>query len=248
MHLKNSNSSINKGILYLIPTVLGNTPPAEVLPASVLFLLSTLKHYIVEDIRTARRFLKKAGSPVPIDSIKFSELNKYTDKEKLAEFLEDTAKGSDTGLISEAGAPCIADPGSSIVAIAHKKGIRVVPLAGPSSITLALMASGLNGQSFSFHGYLPVRSSERNRVIKKIEQESAIRNQAQIFMETPYRNMQLTDALTLVCKPLTNLCIACDITLESEFISTRTIAEWKKNRPDINKRPAIFILQSVTGK
>ncbi len=233
-----------KGNLYLIPTVLGSTIPSEVLPDSVFKVIKGLKHYIAEDIKSARRFLKRAGTSVPVDEIKFFELNKYTEKNDLAGFLTDANSGNDTGLLSEAGVPCVADPGSVIVSLAHNYGIRVVPLTGPSSIILALMASGLNGQSFAFHGYLPVKKNARNRMIKKLEKESAIKNQAQIFMETPYRNMQMTDSLIMVCLPNTNLCIACDITLESEFICTRTIYEWKKNKPDINKRPAIFIIQS----
>lgn len=231
------------GKLYLIPTLLGDTPADEVLPASVFRVINRLHYYIAEDIRSARRFLKKAGSSVNIDDMEFYELNKHTKDQELAGFLSATLSGHDTGLLSEAGMPCVADPGSKITSLAHNYGIKVIPLSGPSSIMLALMASGLNGQSFTFHGYLPVKRHERNRAIKKIEQESISRKQAQIFMETPYRNMQILEALTEVCSPSAQLCIACDITLESEFILTREINYWKKNKPDINKRPAIFILQ-----
>ncbi len=237
-----------KGSLYLVPTVLGDTPPSEVIPASVFGVLNRLKHYIAEDIRTARRFLKKAGSSVPIDDIQFMELNKYTNENELAGFLQYAKAGFDTGLLSEAGVPCVADPGSRITALAHKSGIRVIPLTGPSSIILALMASGLNGQNFTFHGYLPVRSGERNKILKKLEQESALKSQAQVFMETPYRNMQIMDAIISVCKPSTLLCIASDLTLESEFISTRSVSQWGKKRPDIHKRPAIFIIQNIDKK
>jgi 16S rRNA (cytidine1402-2'-O)-methyltransferase len=231
------------GKLYLIPSLLGNSAPGEVLPESVFRAIDRLRYYIVEDIRSARRFLIKAGSSVKIDDITFFELNKYTEDKELRGFLAPATSGYDTGLLSEAGTPCVADPGSKITAIAHEKGIRVVPLTGPSSIILALMASGLNGQSFAFHGYLPVKRDDRIRAVKRIEQESSARKQSQIFMETPYRNMQMLDTLTEVCNPSTQLCIACEITLESEFIYTRSISWWKKNKPDINKRPAIFILQ-----
>jgi 16S rRNA (cytidine1402-2'-O)-methyltransferase len=236
-----------QGNLYLIPTVLGNCEPSDVLPSSVFRVVDRLKYYIAEDIRTARRFIKSTGSTVSIDDIKFFELNKHTAHEDLYGFLAAAKAGSDTGLLSEAGVPCVADPGSKIVAIAHNMGIRVIPLSGPSSIILALMASGLNGQSFVFHGYLPVSKDDRNIAVKKIERESAINKQAQIFMETPYRNIQVFDTLTEVCKPSTMICIACDITLGSEFILTRSVAWWKKNRPDINKRPAIFILQQLSN-
>lgn len=235
---------MKQGNLYLIPTVLGNNLPSQVLPACVFKVINQLKFFIAEDIRTARRFLKKAGLSVPVDEIIFFELNKYTKKEELAGFLQPAVRGFDTGLLSESGAPCIADPGSDIVAIAHKSGIRVVPLTGPSSILLALMASGLNGQKFCFNGYLPVKARERNNMIKKLEQESAIKRQAQIFMETPYRNMQMLNSLITTCKPSTMLCIACDITLDTEFIMTLTIGEWRQKKPDIHKRPAIFIIQS----
>lgn len=233
------------GKLYLIPTVLGDIPPQEVLPASVFRITDDLKHYIVEDIRTARRFIRSTGSSVAIDDITFFELNKHTADEDLPGFLAPARDGFDTGIISEAGVPCIADPGSKIVSIAHNLGIKVVPLTGPSSIILALMASGLNGQGFVFHGYLPINKNERSNALKKIERDSGFNDQAQIFMETPYRNMQMTDTILEICKPSTMLCIACDITLDTEFISTRSIAGWKKNKPDIHKRPAIFIIQQT---
>jgi 16S rRNA (cytidine1402-2'-O)-methyltransferase len=231
------------GKLYLIPSLLGNSLPGDVLPERVFKLINRLHYYIVEDIRSARRFLKKAGSSIDIDHITFFELNKYTDEKELPGFLSAALSGHDTGLLSEAGVPCVADPGSKITLIAHMSGIRVVPLTGPSSIILALMASGLNGQSFAFHGYLPVRQNDRNNAVKRIERDSVNTKQAQIFMETPYRNMQMLETLTTACNPATQLCIACDITLESEFILTRQISEWRKNKPDLNKRPAIFILQ-----
>jgi 16S rRNA (cytidine1402-2'-O)-methyltransferase len=236
------------GKLFLIPTVLGDSPPAEVLPASVFKIIDRLRHYIVEDIRTARRFIRSTGSPVPIDDIQFFELNKYTAREDYLNFLDSVRAGHDTGLLSEAGVPCVADPGADIVAIAHNLGIKVVPLSGPSSIILALMASGLNGQGFVFHGYLPVNQTERTNAVRRLERDSGINSQSQIFMETPFRNMQMLDTLTSVCKPATLLCIACDITLETEFIATRSIGDWKKNKPDIKKRPAIFIIQNAVNR
>lgn len=232
-----------QGKLYLIPSLLGNSRPGDVLPERVFKIINRLNFYIVEDIRSARRFLKRAGSAIDIDDITFYELNKYTEEKELAGYLNALISGHDTGLLSEAGVPCVADPGSKITSLAHSRKIQVVPLSGPSSIILALMASGLNGQSFAFHGYLPVRRNDRNQAVKKIEQTSLHNRQSQIFMETPYRNMQMLGTLIEVCNPATHLCVACDITLETEFISTRRISDWKKNMPDIDKRPAIFILQ-----
>jgi 16S rRNA (cytidine1402-2'-O)-methyltransferase len=233
-----------QGKLYLIPTLLGPSRPGDVLPERVFEIINRLHYYIVEDIRSARRFLKWAGCTIDINDITFYELNKYTEEKELAGYLGAVISGHDTGLLSEAGVPCVADPGSRITSMAHGRNIKVVPLSGPSSIILALMASGLNGQSFVFHGYLPVKRNDRNQAVKKIEQASLHNNQSQIFMETPYRNMQMLETLTRVCNPSTQLCIACDITLESEFISTRPVSEWEKNKPDIDKRPAIFILQA----
>ncbi len=235
------------GKLYLIPSLLGDSAPEEVLPQSVFRVIDRVDHYIAENIRSARRFLIKAGSKVKIDDIKFYELNKYTPDKDLAAFLGPAAAGSEMGLLSEAGVPCIADPGAKITAIAHRMGIRVVPLAGPSSIILALMASGMNGQAFIFHGYLPVKKNERIQAIKKIERDSKNNGQSQIFMETPYRNISMLEDLVRVCDPATLLCIACDITLESEFIRTREISGWAKKKPDIHKRPAIFIMQGYSS-
>jgi 16S rRNA (cytidine1402-2'-O)-methyltransferase len=235
------------GKLYLIPSLLGDSSPEDVLPKSVFSVIERLENYIVEDVRTARRFLKKAGSPVKIDDITFFELNKHTPDDDLEGFLAPASAGSDMGMLSEAGVPCIADPGSKITALAHRSGIRVVPLAGPSSVILALMASGLNGQSFSFHGYLPVGRNDRVQAIKRLERDSISRMQSQIFMETPYRNSAMIDDLIRVCHPATFLSIACDITLDSEFISTRQIHEWARKKPDIQKRPAIFIIQGYSS-
>jgi 16S rRNA (cytidine1402-2'-O)-methyltransferase len=235
------------GKLYLIPSLLGDSAPEEVLPQAVFEIIKRIDCYIAEDIRTARRFLKKAVTKVEIDNLRFFELNKYTPDEDLAGYLQPAVAGKDMGLLSDAGAPCIADPGSKITMLAHRTGIPVVPLVGPTSIMLALMASGLNGQFFTFHGYLPVKKAERIKAIKRIEKESINKRQSQIFMETPYRNAAMLEDLTRVCNPSTLLCVACDITLGSEFISTREIADWAKKKPDIHKRPAIFILQGYSS-
>lgn len=234
------------GKLYLIPTLLGDSKPSEVLPSSLLELLKRLDNYIVEDVRSARRFLRRADKNSDIDNITFFELNKHTPPGEIDSFLRPVLSGKDTGLMSEAGVPCVADPGSDIISAAHRNGIKVVPLPGPSSIILALMASGLNGQKFAFHGYLPVKKDERSKMVRTLEHESSIYRQSQIFMETPYRNMHMLKALTEICKPSTLLCIACDITLESEYIFTCSISEWKKRDPDIHRRPAIFILQGAS--
>ena len=234
-----------KGNLYLIPVLLGNSKPEEVLPSSLFELITRIDYYIVEDVRSARRFLKKADANTEIDKLTFFELNKHTANIEIDSFLEPARSGSDTGLMSEAGSPCVADPGSNIIYAAHRSGIKVIPLPGPSSIILALMASGLNGQKFAFHGYLPVNKVERSRMVKSLENESLTSRQSQIFMETPYRNMQMVETLTEICNPATQLCIACDITLDSEYIYTCSIAEWKRIKPDINRRPAIFILQGA---
>ncbi len=232
------------GHIYLIPTLLGETGPHDVLPSRVFQIIQRLRYYIAEDIRTARRFLKKAGIPFQFDEICFNILNKHTLEEDIPGFLSPAVEGNDTGIISEAGIPCIADPGSQIVLMAHEKGLRVIPLTGPSSIFLALMASGLNGQSFVFHGYLPVKSALRNKALRKIENDSANNKRSHIFMETPYRNMNMLESILSVCQPSTMLCIACDLTMPTEFISTNTIRGWREVTPDIHKRPAIFILQA----
>ncbi len=232
------------GSIYLIPNLLGETGPHDVLPSRVFQIIKRLRYYIAEDIRTARRFLKKAGIPFQLDEVSFNILNKHTLEEDIPGFLSPAFEGNDTGIISEAGIPCVADPGSEIVSMAHEKGLRVIPLTGPSSIFLALMASGLNGQSFIFHGYLPVKPALRYNALKKIENDSAINNRSQIFMETPYRNMKMVESILSVCQPSARLCIACDITMPTEFISTNTILGWRKKKPDIHKRLVIFILQA----
>lgn len=229
------------GILFLIPNTLGENAPDEVIPQKVIETAKRLRHFIVEDVRTVRRYLRRIDRTFPIDDSQFFELNQHTDRSKIEPYLKPLLDGNDMGIISEAGCPAVADPGADIVALAHRKGIRVVPLVGPSSILLAQMASGFNGQSFAFVGYLPIEAAERQKRLRKLEHRAKEENQTQLFIETPYRNMKLFDELTATLKGDTRLCIACDITLESECIETRTIGEWKQKKPqDLNKRPTIF--------
>ncbi|HKJ41769.1 MAG TPA: SAM-dependent methyltransferase [Sunxiuqinia sp.] len=228
--------------LYLIPITLGESEINSVLPANNREVILSISHFVVENVRTARRFLKKAEPSIDIDSLQFFELNKHTDKNQLHTFLEPIKEGHHVGVMSEAGCPGVADPGADVVRIAHEQGIHVIPLVGPSSIILAMMASGMNGQNFAFNGYLPIRKNEKASQIKHLESRIYSENQSQVFIEAPYRNLQLLDDLLQTCQPHTKLCIACDITLENEFIKTLSIKEWKKQKPDIQKRPAIFIL------
>lgn len=229
--------------LYLIPNTLGECETSNVLPAINIAIIRKIKHFIVEDVRTARRFLKKVDSNINIDELQFYTLNKHTSPNELSSYLEPLEKGFDMGVISEAGCPAIADPGAEVVKIAQTKNLKVVPLVGPSSILLGLMASGFNGQSFAFVGYLPIQGNERTQRIKQLEKRAKTENQSQIFIETPYRNQKLLSEILSTCQGNTKLCIACDITLESEYIKTKSINEWKKSAlPDLNKRPSIFIL------
>ncbi len=229
-------------VLYLIPTSLGETDLDRILPVYNNEIVNRLDFFIVEDVRTARRFLKKINPATDIDSKTFYVLNQHTRPEEIAGFLKPLSEGREVGVISEAGCPAIADPGADVVAIAQEKGFKVVPLVGPSSILLALMASGFNGQSFAFNGYLPVQPADRTKAIKRLENRAHNEKQSQIFIETPYRNMKMLEDILAVCQPATRLCIAADITLETEFIRTKTIRDWKKQLPDLNKRPCIFIL------
>ncbi len=228
--------------LFLIPVTLGETDHRQVLPAYNRDIILQIKHFIVENIRTARRFLKKTDPSIEIDSLTFYELNKHTSSEHISEYLLPLSKGEHVGVISEAGCPAIADPGADIVAIAQKKDYPVVPLVGPSSLFLALMASGFNGQSFAFQGYLPIKTEERIPAIKKFENRIYSENQTQLFIETPYRNNKLLEELVKVCNGATKLCIASDISCNNEYIKTKTINEWKNKFPDLNKRPTIFLL------
>ncbi|MDG4717291.1 SAM-dependent methyltransferase [Winogradskyella marincola] len=233
----------SKGQLYLIPTRLGDNPPLEVLPISIKKVIEDIDYYIVENEKTARRFIKRISPSKSQPSLKLSVLNKYTTEEERNTFLNPCLEGHTIGLLSEAGCPAIADPGSDIVSLAHSMDIKVTPLVGPSSIILALMASGMNGQSFCFNGYLPIDKAERKAKLKSLERLSSEHNQSQIFIETPYRNTKMLEDLSSVLHPETRVCVACDITLPSEFIKTKPAKEWKNNKEDLHKRPAIFIIQ-----
>ncbi len=228
--------------LYLIPTTLGDSLIGNVIPSYNIDILNNINFFIVEKLRTARRFLVKAGIQTKIDDLTFYTLNKHTDKNDLHSFLAPIEKGENIGIISEAGCPGVADPGSEIVSIAHQKNISVVPLIGPSSILLSLMASGFNGQNFSFIGYLPIKEKDRINKIIKIENKVYTEKQTQIFIETPYRNQSLLNNILNTCKAYTKLCIATDITLDTEYIKTKTVKTWKQNKPNIHKRPTIFLL------
>ncbi|MDX8385535.1 MAG: SAM-dependent methyltransferase [Gallionella sp.] len=232
-----------KGTLYLIPCNLGDSQPEQVLPQHVIDVARKLSHFVVEQPKTARRFLATLKPEQPIQSLNFATLNQHTPDSELPNLLAPLLAGHDVGIISEAGCPGIADPGANLVNLAHRKNIRVVPLVGPSSILLALMASGLNGQCFAFHGYLPIEDSERMKAITTLEAESSKRNQTQLFIETPYRNDKLFAALLRHCRPQTLLCVACDITSPSEEIQTHPISHWKSSpTPALNKRPSLFLL------
>ena len=230
-------------VLYLSPTLLSENTISQVLPPDVLAVIHNLRQFIVEDVRTARRFLSKAGHPGPIDQLQFRELNEHTSASEIDSLLP-YLQTADTGVISEAGVPGVADPGAAVVRLAHEYGIKVVPLVGPSSILMALMASGLNGQSFAFVGYLPVKQNERQERLRTLERRSANERQTQIFIETPYRNIQLLDDILKCCRPDTLLTIAADITGAGEFILTQSIKQWKKKLPELNKIPAVFLLQA----
>jgi 16S rRNA (cytidine1402-2'-O)-methyltransferase len=231
-----------KGKLYLIPTRLGDNAPLEVLPISIKKIIELVDDYIVENEKTARRFIKKVSASKSQPSLKISLLNKFTDPSELPSFLDACLEGKPVGLLSEAGCPGIADPGADVVKIAHEKDIQVVPLVGPSSILLALMSSGMNGQSFAFNGYLPIDKSERKSTLKRLEKLSFSQDQTQIFIETPYRNNKMLEDICNTLQPNTRLCIACDITLPTEYIKTKSVNEWKHNTEDLHKRPAIFII------
>ena len=230
--------------LYLLPSLLGETPPEKVLPHENLEIIRSLDHFIVEEERTARRFLIRCGYDKPLDSVIFYVLNEHTPVQEIPVLFSASGE-SHLGLLSEAGVPAVADPGSALVEEAHKLGIRVIPLVGPSSIIMALMASGLNGQNFTFNGYLPVKNPARVNRIRQIEKRSEVENQSQVFIEAPYRNNQLVGALIEVCKPGTRLCIASNITLPDEWIRTKKIRDWKNlPPPDLKRQPSVFILQA----
>lgn len=232
-----------RGKLYLIPTTLGENEPLEVMPYSVKKMVELIDYYVVENEKSARRFIKKITPKKSQPSLTMMKLDKYTEELETRSYLDVCEQGISVGLLSEAGVPAVADPGATIVKLAHEKGIQVVPLVGPSSILMALMASGMNGQNFAFNGYLPIDKADRKKAIKELERLSKDKNQSQIFIETPYRNEKMFSELKATLTPSTLLCIAADITLPEEYIKTYTIADWKRQSPDLHKRPAIFIIQ-----
>ena len=234
---------IEKGKLFLIPTTLGDTAEtSDVIPQKINEVINTIDEYIVENEKTARRYLKKMGIKKSLQEIILHPLNQHTKDIEIASYLNSIVDGKNIGIISEAGCPGVADPGSEVVKLAHRKNIKVIPLVGPSSILLSLMGSGFNGQNFTFNGYLPKERGERISKIKELERIVQQKNQTQLFIETPYRNAHLLEDIVATCENKTMLCIACDLTLPTEFIFTKSIFEWKKNLPDINKRPSVFLL------
>jgi 16S rRNA (cytidine1402-2'-O)-methyltransferase len=233
-----------KGKLYLIPSPLGENDPSEVIPGPVLKSLEGFRTFVVEEVRTARRYLSRAGLKGRIESLEFHELNEHTDQATIEGYLKLFDDGNDVALISEAGLPAVADPGAQLVALAHRHGIEVVPQVGPSSLMLALMASGLNGQSFAFCGYIPAKTEERRSRLRTLEKVSAQLKQTQIIIETPYRNDSLFSDILSVCNGSTRVCIAADITLPEAFIKTRKVSEWKKEKLVIGKRPCVFLILS----
>lgn len=229
--------------LYLIPVTLGETEINQVLPSYNHDIIVNIKHFIVENIRSARRFLKKVEKSIDIDELTFYELNRHTDRKFIGQYLDALGDGKPVGIISEAGCPAIADPGADVVAIAQQKGYKVVPLVGPSSIIMSVMGSGFNGQSFAFNGYLPVEIPQRIKALKKLEAKVWNDDQTQLFIETPYRNAKMFETIVGALKPNTKLCIAAGITCAEEYIKTKTVAQWKKEKlPDLGKIPAIFLI------
>jgi 16S rRNA (cytidine1402-2'-O)-methyltransferase len=231
------------GTLYLIPVTLGDDMVQHVIPDYVLNVARNLETFVVESEKSARHFLSNIKTLKPVRELNLHLLNEHTDMKVLPDLLAPLLAGHNVGLMSDAGCPAVADPGAQLVQLAHKKGIRVVPMVGPSSILLSLMASGLNGQQFAFLGYLPVEKSQRNQKLKEIEKRSASHKETQLFIETPYRNQAMLDAILQTCHAQTQLCIACDVSLDSEMIVTKSIASWKTSAPiDIHKRPCLFLM------
>ena len=233
---------MSSGKLYLIPTPLGEGDPARVLPASVLEIIPTLSCFVVEELRTARRFLSAAGLKGKIDTLEFHELNEHTDPRQVEPLASLFDNGRNVGLLSEAGLPAVADPGALLVALCHRHNIEVVPLVGPSSLMMALMASGLNGQSFAFVGYIPAKTEERRAVLRNLEKRSASAHQTQILIETPYRNDSLLSDMLSCLSGNTRVCVAANLTCEDQFICTRTVAQWKAHPVTIGKRPCVFLM------
>ncbi len=229
--------------LYLIPVTLGDTPHDHVLPSYNATIVRGIRHFVVEEIRTARRFLRAMDRTFPIDDCTFYEMGKHADASRFADYLRPLSQGMPVGVISEAGCPAVADPGADIVLLAQRRGLRVIPLVGPSSMILAVMASGLGGQSFAFNGYLPVQDGDRAKRLKQLETRAWTEGQTQLFIETPYRNRKMFDTLCASLRPDTRMCIAAGITTEAEWIHTLTIREWKHTQlPDLGKVPAIFLI------
>lgn len=230
------------GTLYLIPTPLGDTPLEQVLPEATRRIAVGLSVFIVEQAKTARAFLKQLPTALPLQQLTLLELNEHTPKNQLDSLLAPLLAGQDVGLISEAGCPAVADPGADLARVAHRHGIRVRPLVGPSSILLALMGSGLVGQRFTFHGYLPTKPEDRARALRELEKRAEKDDAAQAFIETPYRNSAMLEAILSACRDDTLVTVACDLTLESEYLITRPVADWRSTAPDIQKRPTVFLL------
>lgn len=228
--------------LYLLPVTLGDTVIEKVLPSYNREIIRQIKHFIVEDVRSARRFLKKLDRDIDIDGLAFYTLNKHTPSDAVTGYLDPLREGYSMGVISEAGCPAVADPGSDVVAVAQRENLKVVPLVGPSSIILSVMGAGFNGQSFAFHGYLPIDSAERGKRLKELEQRAYSEHQTQLFIETPYRNNKMAEDILKICRPQTRLCIAANLTCEGEYIHTKTIREWKGTLPDLAKTPCIFLI------
>ena len=228
--------------LYLIPVTLGETAIDNVTPHHNIEIINRLRYFVVENLRSARRFLKKCNPDIDIDSLTFYELNKHSDKSLIASYLLPLKSGESVGVMSEAGCPAVADPGADVVAIAQSEGYKVVPLVGASSMLMAMMASGLNGQSFAFHGYLPIDVSERVKRLKQLEARAYNEDQTQLFIETPYRNQKLAEDILQHCRPQTRLCIAMNITWEDEYIVTKTVGAWKGKLPDMHKKPCVFLI------
>lgn len=231
-----------KGKLYLIPSPLGDNDPSEVIPQPVLNSLEGFRTFVVEEIRTARRYLSKAGLKGKIGDLEFHELNEHTEQSTVEGYLKLFDNGNDVALISEAGLPAVADPGAQLVALAHRHGIEVVPAVGPSSLMMSLMASGLNGQSFAFCGYIPAKTEERKSKLKLLEKISGQLKQTQIIIETPYRNDSLFKDILSTCSPSTRLCVAANITMPDAYIKTKTVSQWKKENLIIGKRPCVFLI------
>ena len=236
-------NDIQKGVLYIIPSPLGDAPPLEVLPISIKTVINELTHFIVENEKMGRRFIKKIVPSKNQDELVVFQLNKYSTQEEINTYLDCCSKGISIGLLSDVGCPGIADPGAIIVSKAHKNKIKVKPLVGPSSIILAMMSSGMNGQNFAFNGYLPIEKNERKIKLKKLEKRSYEEQQAQLFIETPYRNQKLLEDMCRILHQNTRICLAIDLTLKTEYIKTLTVAQWKTTKIDFHKRPALFIIQ-----